>query len=78
MAFTKKITMQDDVFSGISSVFAINGGLPDGLDCSSSNGVEFPVSDDSGFNFDTGQPSIEHFKAYRVMYYNLWKSTHCA
>lgn len=62
MAFTKKITMQDDVFSGISSVFAINGGLPDGLDCSSSNGVEFPVSDDSGFNFDTGQPSIEHFK----------------
>ena len=24
--------------------------------------LEFPVSDDSGFNFDTGQPSIEHFK----------------
>ena len=22
--------------------------------------------------------SIEHFRDYRVMYYNLWKSTHCA
>ena len=22
--------------------------------------------------------SIEHFREYRVMYYNLWKSTHCA
>ena len=22
--------------------------------------------------------SIEHFRQYRVMYYNLWKSTHCA
>ena len=20
----------------------------------------------------------EHFREYRVMYYNLWKSTHCA
>ena len=22
--------------------------------------------------------SIEHFREYRIMYYNLWKSTHCA
>ena len=62
MAVTKKITMQDDVFSGISAVFALAGGLPDGLDVSSSNLTEFPVSDDSGFNFDTGAPSVEHFK----------------
>jgi len=62
MAFTKKINLQSDVFSGISSVFGIAGGLPEGLDCSTSDGVEFPVSDDSGFNFDTGQPSINHFK----------------
>lgn len=62
MAFTQKISMQEDVFSGISAVYAVAGGLPDGLDCSSSTGVEFPVSDDSGFNFDTGQPSINHFK----------------
>lgn len=62
MAVTKKITMQDDVFEGISAVFALSGGLPDGLNLSSVNLTEFPVSDDSGFNFDTGQPSIEHFK----------------
>ena len=62
MAITKKIDMQNDVFEGISSVFALNGGLPDGLDLSNSSLVEFPVSDDSGFNFDTGAPSIERFK----------------
>ena len=62
MATKKKIQMQGDVFEGINSVFALAGGLPAGLDCSDSNLTEFPVSDDSGFNFDTGQPSIEHFK----------------
>lgn len=62
MSVTKKITMQGDVFEGISSVFALANGLPDGLDVSDSDLQEFPVSDDSGFNFDTGQPSIEHFK----------------
>lgn len=60
MALTKKITMQDDVFSGISAVYAVAGGL--GNDLSFANATEFPVSDDSGFNFDTGQPSVEHFK----------------
>jgi len=60
MALTKKIQMQDDVFSGISAVFAVAGGLGDTP--SFANATEFPVSDDSGFNFDTGQPSIEHFK----------------
>ena len=58
----KKIDMQGDVFSGISSVFAVANGLPDGLNLSSVDMTEFPVSDDSGFNFDTGSPSIEHFK----------------
>lgn len=62
MALKKKIDMQGDVFSGISSVFGLAGGLPDGLDVSTAALTEFPVSDDSGFNFDTGQPSIEHFK----------------
>lgn len=62
MALTKKIDMQGDVFSGISSVFGVSGGLPKGLDLTSVNLTEFPVSDDSGFNFDTGQPSIERFK----------------
>lgn len=62
MAVKTKINMQDDVFSGISSVFGIAGGLPDGLNLSSADLTEFPVSDDSGFNFDTGTPSVEHFK----------------
>lgn len=60
MALRKKIEMQDDVFSGISAVFAVAGGL--GNDLSFANATEFPVSDDSGFKFDTGQPSVEHFK----------------
>ena len=60
MALTKKFTMQDDVFEGISAVFAVGGGLGDEL--SFANATEFPVSDDSGFNFDTGKPSMEHFK----------------
>lgn len=60
MALRKKIEMQDDVFSGISAVFAVAGGLGENL--SFENATEFPVSDDSGFNFDTGQPSVEHFK----------------
>lgn len=61
----KKIQMQGDVFEGISSVFAVAGGLTfttNACDLSNATLQEFPVSEDSGFNFDTGQPSIEHFK----------------
>lgn len=57
--------MQGDVFEGISSVFAVAGGLTfttNACDLSNATLQEFPVSEDSGFNFDTGQPSIEHFK----------------
>ncbi len=62
---TKKIQMQDDVFEGISCVFAVNGGITfstNSANLSDADLQEFPVSDDSGFNFDTGQPTIEHFK----------------
>ena len=62
---TKKIQMQDDVFEGISAVFPVVGGITfngNSANLSSVDLLEFPVSDDSGFNFDTGQPSIEHFK----------------
>ena len=61
----KKIDLQGDVFNGISSVFAVKGGI----DTTSGKAtlvadklLEFPVSDESGFNFDTGSPSINHFK----------------
>ena len=60
MALRKKIEIQDDVFSGISAVFVVAGGLGETL--SFEDATEFPVSDDSGFNFDTGQPSVDHFK----------------
>lgn len=62
---TKKIQMQDDVFEGISAVFPVPGGITfngNSADLSAVDLLEFPVSDDSGFNFDTGQPSLEHFK----------------
>ena len=62
---TKKIQMQDDVFEGISAVFPVVGGIPfteNAADLSAVDLLEFPVSDDSGFNFDTGKPSVERFK----------------
>lgn len=65
MAIKRKIDLQGDVFEGISSVFAVKGGITtvEGVaTVAEANMMEFPVSDDSGFNFDTGQPSIEHFK----------------
>jgi len=69
-----KIQLQGDVFEGISSVFAVKDGINFDIPSSGSgagkasttisidNMMEFPVSDDSGFNFDTGAPSVEHFK----------------
>lgn len=65
MAIKRKIDLQGDVYEGISSVFAVKGGIVTSggaATLSESDMLEFPVSDDSGFNFDTGAPSIEHFK----------------
>ena len=62
---TKKIQMQDDVFEGISAVFPVVGGITftgSSADLSAVDLLEFPVSDDSGFNFDTGTPTINRFK----------------
>lgn len=72
----KKGTLQDNVFEGISAVFAVKDGftfVDSGsgasakkvLDLSSDAALlEFPCSEDSGFSFDTGAPSIEHFKVH--------------
>ena len=88
MALKKKIQMQGDVFSGMSSVFAVKGGITTASASSPATGVtatltdgdmlEFPVSQDSGFNFDTGAPSINHFKVHgmnadRAMERLSWK-----
>ena len=61
----RKIDLQGDVFNGISSVYAVKGGIETTsgkATLSADNLLEFPVSDESGFNFDTGSPSINHFK----------------
>lgn len=70
----KKIELQGGVFDGISSVFAKKGGWDftagsgstsvDTLTISTSatDIYEFPISDESGFNFDTGAPSMSTFK----------------
>lgn len=60
-----KIEMQGDVFSGISSVFVVKNGITTSNgtgDIATANLQEFPVSDESGFNFDTGAPSVNRFK----------------
>lgn len=57
--------MQGDVFNGISCVFAVKGGIATSGNAATlkdTDMVEFPVSEESGFNFDTGAPSIDHFK----------------
>ena len=69
----KKASLQPNVFEGISAIFAVDGGFT--FSGSAENGftltlaedqtlLEFPCSEDSGFNFDTGAPSIEHFKVH--------------
>lgn len=70
----RKIELQNAVFEGISSVFAKAGGwdfttsgsgstAKESLVISSDTGMyEFPVSDESGFSFDTGAPSVDNFK----------------
>ena len=63
-------SMQDNVFEGISAVFAVDGGFTftdaGVLNLLNANArlLEFPCSEDSGFSFDTGAPSIEHFKVH--------------
>lgn len=81
----KKIDLQGDVFEGISSVFVVKGGLSFSTASSGANAgvaiaapsasdmLEFPVSEDSGFNFDTGAPSIATFKIQGLN--SAWVST---
>ena len=63
-------SMQDNVFEGISAVFAVDGGFTFtdagvlNLLNADARLLEFPCSEDSGFSFDTGAPSIEHFKVH--------------
>lgn len=65
MTMKKKQDYQSDVFSGISSVFIAKGGIvtTGGTGTISEDNLqEFPVSDDGGFSWDTGSPSVNRFK----------------
>lgn len=77
MAIKRKIDMQGDVFEGISAVFLVKNGIVTTAAASTEgkdNGteatikdtdvVEAPVSNDSGFDFNGGTPSISHFKIH--------------
>lgn len=63
----KKIDMQGDVFSGISAVYLVKGGITTSAGAGTitdDNCIEAPVSEDSGFNFQGGTPSVNHFKIH--------------
>lgn len=67
MAFKRKIDLQGDVFQGISSVLAVKNGINTNSNAATitdTEMIEFPVSEESGFNFDTGAPSVNHFKVH--------------
>lgn len=67
MAVKKKIDMQGDVFSGISAVYLVKGGITtsgNAATISEGDVVEAPVSEDSGFNFNGGEPSVSHFRVH--------------
>lgn len=67
MALKTKIDMQGDVFSGISSVLAVKGGITTSGGTgtiSEDSVVELPVSQESGFDFNGGEPSVNHFRVH--------------
>lgn len=67
MAIKKKIEMQGDVFSGISAVYAVKGGITTAsgtATITADNTIELPVSEDSGFDFNGGEPTVNHFRVH--------------
>lgn len=67
MAIKTKKQMQDSVFSGISAVYLVKGGIVTSAGAATikdTDVVEAPVSEDSGFNFNGGTPSVSHFRVH--------------
>lgn len=67
MGIKTKKEMQDYVFSGISAVYMVKGGINTSggaATISAENVVEAPVSENSGFNFNGGTPSVSHFRVH--------------
>lgn len=67
MAIKTKSELQESVFSGISAVYMVKGGITTAAASATINDsdvVEAPVSEDSGFTFNGGTPSISHFRIH--------------
>lgn len=76
MAIKTKSEMQENVFSGISAVYAVKGGITTtggAATIKDTDVVELPVSEESGFNFNGGTPSVSHFRVHGLQ--TDWAST---
>lgn len=66
MAITKKNSMQEHVFDGISAVYAVAGGFTTETAGSYDldGAVELPVSESGGVNINGGTPSTTQFRVH--------------
>lgn len=67
MSITRKTSMQEHVFDGISAVYAVSGGFAkaNGSSTYSIDGaVELPVSESGGVNINGGTPSTTTFRVH--------------
>lgn len=65
MAIKKKNQMQENVFDGISALYAVAGGFEGtGGTYDLSNAVELPVSESGGVNISGGSPSTTQFRVH--------------
>lgn len=67
MAITRKNSMQEHVFDGISAVYAVADGFTKAEDATSydlDGAVELPVSESGGVNIDGGTPSTNNFRVH--------------
>ena len=71
MSVIKKNSMTNQVFDGISAVYAVSGGFDvtagqdhDTCDLTSKNLVELPCSESSGVNINGGSPSTSVFRVH--------------
>ena len=67
MAIKRKTSMQENVFDGISAVYAVNGGFSKaegatGYDLDGA--TELPVSESGGVNINGGTPSTTNFRVH--------------
>lgn len=65
MAIKRKTQMQENVFDGISALYAVAGGFEGtGGVYDLSNAVELPVSESGGVNINGGSPSTTQFRVH--------------